>query len=148
MFPEAATHTQRISAAHVLSKAVVHWYLSEAVAHSLRNIEIHLGAATHLLKHKKICSEAAAQIFSRFLHKIYTLCVKIFITFHWLWKHLWRLLSQKRYISPSQYCYSIGLHNPLIIVSVQGILMLINRVHLMLLILKQHLLSLYRFTIK
>ena len=44
-------------------------------------------------------------------------------------------------MSPGQCCYSIGLHNPLIIVSVQGYLMLINRVHLMLLILKHHLLS-------
>ena len=57
-------------------------------------------------------------------------------------------LSQKSHISPSQRCYSINLHNPLIGVSVQGYLMLINRVHIMLLILKQRLLSIYRFTIK
>ena len=42
----------------------------------------------------------------------------------------------------------MSMHKPLIIVSVQGYLMLINRIHPMLLILKQHLLSLYRFTIK
>ena len=39
-------------------------------------------------------------------------------------------------------------HRPLIIVSVQGYLMFINRVHLMLLILKQCLLPVYRFTVK
>ena len=78
----------------------------------------------------------------------YTLCVKIFITFQWLWKHLSWLLSRKRYIFPIQCCYIIGLHNPLIIVSVQGYLMLINRVHLVFLVLKQHLLSVYCFTIK
>ena len=37
---------------------------------------------------------------------------------------------------------------PLIIVSVQGYLVFIDRIHLMLDILKQHLLSIYRFTIK
>ena len=40
------------------------------------------------------------------------------------------------------------LHNPLMIVSVKDYLMFINRVNLMLLILKQHLLSVYHFTIK
>ena len=44
-------------------------------------------------------------------------------------------------MSPGQCFYLIGLHNPLLIVSVQGYLMLINRVKLMLLILKQYLLS-------
>ena len=56
-------------------------------------------------------------------------------------------LSWNHYISPGQCCYSISLHNPLIIVSVQGYLMFNNRVHLMLLILKQYLLPVYRFSI-
>ena len=86
--------------------------------------------------HKFLCS----------LNYIYTLCVKIFIPFQWLWKHLWWLLNQKRYMSPGQCCYAISLHKPLIIVSVQDYL--INRVHLVLLILKQHLFTVYCFTIK
>ena len=45
-------------------------------------------------------------------------------------------------------CYSIDLQNPLIIVSVQGYLMLVDRVHLVFLLLKKHLLSVYCFTIK
>ena len=49
MFLEAATH-KKISAAHFLSEAVVNIF-PEAAARFLRNIEIHLGAATHLLKH-------------------------------------------------------------------------------------------------
>ena len=49
---------------------------------------------------------------------------------------------------PGQFCYSIGLYKPPIIVSVQGYLMLIDRVHLVLLNLKQHLLPVYCFTIK
>ena len=44
---------------------------------SLKNIEIHLGAAMHLLKHKKYIQKQLHKS-SRFLHKIYTLCVKIF----------------------------------------------------------------------
>ena len=40
------------------------------------------------------------------------------------------------------------MHNPLIIVSAQGYLIHINRVNLILLILKQHLPSVYCFTIK
>ena len=51
MFLEAAT-TQKI-AARFLSEAATNWYLLEAAARSLKNIEIHLGAVTHLLKHKK-----------------------------------------------------------------------------------------------
>ena len=42
----------------------------------------------------------------------------------------------------------IIMYNPLIVVSVNGYLILINRANLMLLILKQHLLPVYRFTIK
>ena len=57
-------------------------------------------------------------------------------------------LSQKRYISPSQCYYSIGLHNSLIAVPVQGYLMLVDRVHLVFLVHKQHLPSINRFTIK
>ena len=51
-------------------------------------------------------------------------------------------------MSPDQCCFSIDLHNPLIIVSVQSYLMLINHAQLMPLVLKQHLLSVYCFTIK
>ena len=51
-------------------------------------------------------------------------------------------------MSPGQCCYSIGLHNPLIIVSVQSYLILINRVNLVPLILDQHLLLVYCFTIE
>ena len=57
-------------------------------------------------------------------------------------------LDQGRYISPGQCCYSIGLHNPLIIVCVQFYFTLINRVNLVLLILKRCLLPVYCFTIK
>ena len=83
MFLEAATHTHthththKISDAHFLSEAVVYWYLSEAVTRSLRKIEIHLGAATHLLKHKKYIQRQLHRSL-RFLHKIYALCVKDF----------------------------------------------------------------------
>ena len=58
------------------------------------------------------------------------------------------LLSRNLCISPGQCCYSMSLYNPFIIVSVQGYLILINRVHLVLLILKQRLLPVYCFTIK
>ena len=51
-------------------------------------------------------------------------------------------------MSRGQCRYSIGLHEPLIIVSVKGYIVLINHVHLILLILKQHLLSICCFTIK
>ena len=51
-------------------------------------------------------------------------------------------------MSRGQCCCSISLHEPLIIVSVKGYIVLINHVHLMLLIRKQHLLSICRFTIK
>ena len=51
-------------------------------------------------------------------------------------------------MSPGQCCYSISLHKPLISVSVQGYFILFNREHLVLLVLKQHLLSVYCFTIK
>ena len=50
-----------------LSEAVVHWYLSEVAARSLKNIEIHLEAATHLLKH----IQKQLHKTSRFLHKMY-----------------------------------------------------------------------------
>ena len=49
---------------------------------------------------------------------------------------------------PGQYCYSIGLRKPLIIVSVHSYLMFIDGVHLVLLILKQHFLPVNCFTIK
>ena len=49
---------------------------------------------------------------------------------------------------PSQFCYFIGLHNPLVIDSVQGYLMLVDRVHLVFLVTKHHLLSVFCFTIK
>ena len=52
------------------------------------------------------------------------------------------------YMSPGQCCYSFGLYKPLIIVSVQGYLMLVDCVYLLLLILKQYLLPVYCFTIK
>ena len=64
------------TAAYFLPKAVVHWYLSEALTRSLRNIKIRLGAATHLLKHKNMLRSSCTFFFSRFLHKIYTPCVK------------------------------------------------------------------------
>ena len=57
-------------------------------------------------------------------------------------------LNRGCYISPGQYCYSIGLHNPLIVVPVQCYLMLVNRIHLMPLIFKQQLLPVSLFTIK
>ena len=46
-------HHKKISAAHFLSEVVAHYYILGAAARSLRNIEMDLGAATHLLKHKK-----------------------------------------------------------------------------------------------
>ena len=98
--------------------------------------------------HTKKCVQKQLQKFPRLLHKLCTLCVKIFITFQWLWKSIGWLLSRKRYMSPGQCCYSIGLYKPLIIVSVQGYLILIDQVHLVLLILKQHFLTVYCFTIK
>ena len=118
-----SSHTKKISAAHFLSKAVVHWYLSEAVVRTLRNIEKHLEAATHLLK-QKICSEAAAQDLTVFCTKYAHFVWRFFITFQWLWKHLWWLLNRKRYVSPSQCCYSISLNKPIVIVSIKGLLIL------------------------
>ena len=67
-------HTQKISAAHFLSEAVAHGYLSEAAVRSLKNFEMFLEAATHI----KNMFRSSCTNFSRFLHKIYTLCVKIF----------------------------------------------------------------------
>ena len=54
MFIEAATQSSnvvKLYTAYFPSEAVAHWYLSEVAARSLKNIEIHLEAATHLLKH-------------------------------------------------------------------------------------------------
>ena len=51
-------------------------------------------------------------------------------------------------MSPGQCCYSIGLYKFLIIVSVQGYLVLIDRVHFVLLPPKQHFLPACCFTIK
>ena len=51
-------------------------------------------------------------------------------------------------MSPGQCCYSIALYKFLIIVSVQGYLVLIDRVHFVVLPPKQHLLPACCFTIK
>ena len=68
---------------HTLKKYQLHIFFqkqsfidifSEAAALSLKNTEIFLGAATHLLKHKKYFQKQLHKS-SRFLHKIYTLWV-------------------------------------------------------------------------
>ena len=82
MFPEAATQSSTYSktmcCTFFLSEAVVHLYLSEAVLRSLKNIEIHLEAATNLLKLKKYIQKQL----HKFLHGFYTksthLVLKIF----------------------------------------------------------------------
>ena len=68
MFLEAATHI-KISYAHFLSEAVVHRYLSGEAKLSLRNTEIHLGAATYLLKHKKYVQRQLHILFLGFCTK-------------------------------------------------------------------------------
>ena len=97
-----------------------------------------------MLKHKKYVQKQLHKSL-RFLHKIYTLFLQPFNGFENIFDGYF---SQKRYISPSQCCYSIGLHNPLIAVPVQGYLMLVDRVNLVFLVLKEPLLSIYCFTIK
>ena len=105
-------------------------------------------AATHSLKSKSYIQKPLHKS-SRFLRKTYTLCVKIFQNLSMIMKNIFNgYLSRKRYMSPGQCCYFISLNNPLIIVPVQGYLMLINHVHLVLLILKQHLLPVYCLAIK
>ena len=81
---EKQPHTKKISAAHFLSETVVHWYLSEAAARSLKNIKIHLIAATHLLKHKKYVQKQLHKFFQGF----YTEYTHFFHNFSMIMKNI------------------------------------------------------------
>ena len=116
------------------------------------NLQYEIISAAHFLlwfMHKSIFRSSCTFFFQKQLHNLHSFCTKCTENFFNDYeKHLWWLLSWNRCISPEQCCYSIGLHNPFIIVSVQGYFMLINHVHLVPLILKQCLLPAYCFTIK
>ena len=97
--------------------------------------------------HKKICSKAAAQIFMVSAQNVQT-CVKIFHDLSMVIKTSVMVIKPKTlhvpwlmllFHQPEQASY----HD-----LCSGYLALINRVHLILFILKQHLLPLYCFTIK
>ena len=98
-----------------------------------------------MLKHKKYIQRQLYKS-SRFLHKIYTLCVQEPFNGY---ENIYDGYETESFTySLVNVVNSIGLYEPPIIVSVQGYLMLISRVHLMLLILKQRLLPEYCPTVK
>ena len=103
-----------------------------------------LEAATHSLKSKRYIQKQLHKLFTVYVQNIHILC-EDFQNLSVIMKTFMMVIKPKVLHIPGRCCYSTGLHKPLIIVSVQGYVMLINRVLLMLLILKQHLLSIYRF---
>ena len=86
--------------------------------------------------------------FSRSLHKIYTLCVKIFHNLSMIMKTSLMVIKPKALHIPWLMLLFHQPAQPSYHHLCSGYPMLINCVHLMLLILKQYLLPVYCFTIK
>ena len=80
MFLLAVTHTKNISCTLSFRTNSCSMVSFRSNRLFFKKQEIYSEAATHLLKHKKYIQKQL-HMSLRFLHKMYTLCVKIFIIF-------------------------------------------------------------------
>ena len=105
MQPHSLQHIVKLCAAHFLSEAVIHWYVSEAADCSLKNIEILLEAATHSLKSKRYIQKQLYKFFHGFCTKYTHFVLKIFHKLSMIMKNIF----DERFKNFVQECNTIIL---------------------------------------